>query len=158
MATEMLHAYMHDHHAGAAAGVDLFRRVASGHSDAHTREVVGRLGEQTAEDKRELEQLMRLVGTSPPLLKGLVTRVGETVARFKPNLRLVSRSPLSDLLELEALTLAVTGKELGWKALLDLGDPRLPRERLEALADRARDQGEQLEALRLECTDALRRT
>ena len=71
MATEMLHTYMQDHHAGAAAGVDLFRRVAESHDDAHIREVVSRLGDQTEEDKRSLEDLMTLVGTSPSTLKDL---------------------------------------------------------------------------------------
>lgn len=154
----MLHTYMRDHHAGAAAGVDLFRRVADAHEDGHIRDVVSRLGDQTEEDKAELERLMELVGTSPSLLKDLPARAAETVAKLKPNQRVAERSPLSDLLELEALTLAVTGKELGWKALLDIGDPRLPRTTLEQLAERAREQGEQLETLRLECTNALRKS
>ena len=98
------------------------------------------------------------MGTSPSLLKDLPARAAETVAKLKPNQRVAERSPLSDLLELEALTLAVTGKELGWKALLDIGDPRLPRTTLERLAERAREQGEQLETLRLECTNALRKS
>ena len=63
MATEMLHTYMQDHHAGAAAGVDLFRRVAESHDDAHIREVVSRLGDQTEEDKRSL--CRRRVNTDP---------------------------------------------------------------------------------------------
>lgn len=154
----MLHTYMRDHHAGAAAGVDLFRRVADAHEDGHIRDVVSRLGDQTEEDKAELERLMELVGTSPSLLKDLPARAAETVAKLKPNQRVAERSPLSDLLELEALTLAVTGKELGWKALLDIGDPRLPRTTLERLAERARDQGKQLETLRLECTNALKKS
>ncbi|HHX85543.1 MAG TPA: hypothetical protein GX694_09485 [Actinomycetales bacterium] len=158
MTSEMLHTYMRDHHAGAAAGVDLFRRVADAHEDGHIRDVVSRLGDQTEEDKAELERLMELVGTSPSLLKDLPARAAETVAKLKPNQRVAERSPLSDLLELEALTLAVTGKELGWKALLDIGDPRLPRTTLERLAERAREQGEQLETLRLECTNALRKS
>lgn len=98
---------------------------------------------------------MTLVGTSPSTLKELPARAAEKVGQLKPNQRLAERSPLSDLLELEALTLAVTGKELGWKSLIDIADPRLPRATLEELATRAREQGEQLEKLRLRCTDAL---
>lgn len=155
MATEMLHTYMQDHHAGAAAGVDLFRRVAESHDDAHIREVVSRLGGQAEEDKRSLEDLMALVGTSPSTLKDLPARAAEKVGQLKPNQRLAERSPLSDLLELEALTLAVTGKGLGWKSLIDIADPRLPRATLEKLSTRAKERGEQLEQLRLRCTDAL---
>ncbi|MFL0580751.1 hypothetical protein [Dietzia sp. 179-F 9C3 NHS] len=157
MTTEMLHTYLQDHHAGAAAGVDLFRRVAEDHHDPHVREVVSRLGDQIEEDKRSLEDLMSLVGTSPSPLKDLPARAAEKVGQLKPNQRLAERSPLSDLLELEALTLAVTGKELGWKALIDIADPRLPRATLDKLSTRAREQGEELERLRLRCTDALHR-
>lgn len=119
----MLHTYMQDHHAGAAAGIELFRRVAEDHEDPHVRQVVSRIGDETAEDLADLEELMTLAGTSPSLLKDLPAKAAEKVGQLKPNRRFAERSPLSDLLELEALTLAVTGKKLGFKALLDIGDP-----------------------------------
>ena len=155
MATEMLHTYMQDHHAGAAAGVDLFRRVAEDHEDPKIREVVSRIGDETVEDLASLEELMTLAGTSPSRLKDLPAKAAEKVGQLKPNRRVAERSPLSDLLELEALTLAVTGKKLGFKALLDIGDPRLPRPTLEKLIERAEEHGRTLEELRLHCTDAL---
>ena len=156
MATEMLHTYMQDHHAGAAAGIELFRRVAEDHEDPHVRQVVSRIGDETAEDLADLEELMTLAGTSPSLLKDLPAKAAEKVGQLKPNRRFAERSPLSDLLELEALTLAVTGKKLGFKALLDIGDPRLPRPTLEKLVERAEEHGRELEKLRLKCTDALK--
>jgi len=158
MATEMLHTYMQDHHAGAAAGIELFRRVAEDHEDPHVRQVVSRIGDETAEDLADLEELMTLAGTSPSLLKDLPAKAAEKVGQLKPNRRFAERSPLSDLLELEALTLAVTGKKLGFKALLDIGDPRLPRPTLEKLVERAEEHGRELEKLRLKCTDALKET
>lgn len=157
MATEMLHTYMQDHHAGAAAGIDLLRRVAADHEDAQTRSVVERIGDETVEDLRTLEELMSLVGTSPSVLKDLPAKAAEKFGQLKPNRRVAERSPLSDLVELEALTLAVTGKTLGFKALLDIGDPRMPKPTLEKLVERAEDHGRDLEKLRLRCTDALRR-
>ncbi|MFN3600165.1 MAG: hypothetical protein ACK4UY_02100 [Dietzia sp.] len=156
MATELLHTYMQDHHAGAAAGVDLFRRVAKDHEDPEIRAVVSRIGDETEEDLRNLEELMTLVGTSPSALKDLPARAAEKLGQLKPNQRFAQRSPLSDLLEVEALTIAVRGKELGFKAMLDIGDPRLPRPTLEALVERAVEHGRQLEKLRLTCTHALK--
>ncbi|AVZ38150.1 MULTISPECIES: hypothetical protein [unclassified Dietzia] len=156
MATEMLHTYMQDHHAGAAAGVDLFRRVAKDHEDPEIREVVARIGDETEEDLHSLEELMTLAGTAPSALKDLPARAAEKLGQLKPNQRFAQRSPLSDLLELEALTIAVRGKELGFRALLDIGDPRLPQPTLEALVERAVEHGAQLEKLRLKCTGALR--
>ena len=157
MATEMLHTYMQDHHAGAAAGIDLFRRVAGDHEDPHVREIVSRIGDETVDDLHSLEELMTLVGTSPSVLKDLPAKAAEKLSQLKPNRRVTERSPLSDLIELEALTLAVTGKKLGFKALLDIGDPRLPRPTLESLVERAEEHGRQLEELRLRCTDALKK-
>lgn len=156
MATELLHTYMQDHHAGAAAGVDLFRRVAKEHDDPEIRAVLSRIGDETEEDLRNLEELMTLVGTSPSALKDLPARATEKLGQLKPNQRFAQRSPLSDLLEIEALTIAVRGKELGFKALLDIEDPRLPRPTLEALVERAAEHGSQLEKLRLTCTHVLK--
>lgn len=157
MSAELLHTYMQDHHTGAAAGLDLFHRVAAGHSDPEIRAVISRLADETEQDKHSLERLMTLVGAKPSALKILTARVGEKLARFKPNQRLRDRSPLSDLIELEALTLAVRGRELGMKALLDIEDPRLPRESLQTLVERAVDHGTTLDELRLRCTNALKK-
>lgn len=156
MATEMLHTYMQDHHAGAAAGIDLFRRVAENHDDPEISRVVARIGDETVEDLKNLEELMSLAGTSPSVLKDLPAKAAEKFGQLKPNRRATERSPLGDLVELEALTLAVTGKTMGFRALLDIGDPRLPRPTLEKLVERAEEHGRQLEELRLRCTDALK--
>ncbi|AWH94214.1 DUF892 family protein [Dietzia psychralcaliphila] len=156
MATELLHTYMQDHHAGAAAGVDLFRRVAKEHDDPEIRAVLSRIGDETEEDLRNLEELMTLVGTAPSALKDLPARAAEKLGQLKPNQRFAQRSPLSNLLEVEALTIAVRGKELGFRALLDIDDPRLPRPTLEALVERALEHGGQLEKLRLTCTHVLK--
>ena len=157
MATEMLHTYMQDHHAGAAAGIDLFRRVAEDHNDPHVREVVGRIGDETVEDLKALEELMTLAGTSPSLRKDLPAKASEKLGQLKPNRRIADRSPLSDLVELEALTLAVTGKKMGFRALLEIEDPRLPTPTLQNLFDRAERHARELEELRVKCTDALKK-
>ncbi|MGN0101511.1 hypothetical protein [Dietzia sp. CH92] len=157
MATEMLHTYMQDHHAGAAAGIDLFRRVAEDHSDPHVREVVGRIGDETVDDLKALEELMTLAGTSPSLLKDLPAKASEKLGQLKPNRRLAERSPLSDLVELEALTLAVNGKKMGFRALLEIEDPRLPTPTLQNLFDRAEQHARELEELRVACAGVLKR-
>lgn len=157
MATEMLHTYMQDHHAGAAAGIDLFRRVAEDHSDLHVREVVSRIGDETVDDVKALEELMTLAGASPSLLKDLPAKASEKLGQLKPNRRAAERSPLSDLVELEALTLAVTGKKMGFRAMLEIDDPRLPTPTLQNLFERADRHARELEELRVRCTDALKK-
>ena len=51
----------------------------------------------------------------------IVLRVGEFIGRAKPNGRLLRRSPLSDLIEIEAMLDAVHAKQRGWAALKACG-------------------------------------
>lgn len=156
MASEMMHTYLQDHHAGAAAGLDLLRRVAENHSDPETREVVHRIADETAEDLAGLEELMTLVGASPSLLKDLPAKAAEKFGQLKPNRRVTDRSPLSDLVELEALTMAVTGKKMGFRALLEIEDPRLPTPTLQNLFERAERHARELEELRVKSASVLK--
>lgn len=152
---ELLHTYLQDHHAGAVSGVALFQRVAQGHSRPEVREAVGRVAGEVEQDKAVLEDLMSKVGARPSLVKDGSARVAEVAGQLKPNQRLRERSPLSDLLELEALTGAVLMKLLGWKTLLELNDPRMPRAMLEELRARAESQAAELDRLHLACADVL---
>jgi len=69
----------------------------------------------------------------------------------KFNGRLLARSPLSDLEELEMLRLGVEGKAAGWRTLRVLADTdkRLDRGRLDELVSRARRQADLLEEFRV---------
>lgn len=152
---ELLHTYLQDHHAGSVAGVALFRRVAENHSHPEVREAVARLATEVEEDKAMLEELMANVGASPSAVKDSGARIAEVAGQFKPNQRLAKRSPLSDLLELEALTSAVLAKRLGWRTLIELNDERLPRAALESLLARAESQGQKLDRLHAGCASVL---
>lgn len=152
---QLLHVYLQDHHAGSAAGLDLFRRVADGHSRPEVASAVGVIADEVEQDQQSLEQLMSAVGARPSLAKDVPARAAEKLGQLKANNRLTSRSPLSDLLELEALTATVYAKLLGWKTLQQLDDPRLPADELQRLVDRAVDQGQRLDALHAQCADVL---
>ena len=141
--------YLQDHHAGSAAGVDAFRRVAEFHGDAEVREAVGRMAEEIAQDQVALEEVMASVGVQPAALKDLPARAAERLARLKPNERISRRSPLSDIEELEALVAAVHAKRLGWRMLLEAPDNRLDRDLLRRLCERAEEQEKTLDLLRL---------
>ena len=145
--TKLIATYLQDHHAGSAAGLDAFARVAEGHSDAEVREAVGRIGEEAAADQKALEAVMQSFDTSPALLKDLPAKIAEKLARLKPNQRLTERSPLSDVLEVEALVDAVHAKSLGWTVLLQLDDDRLDKAQLQGLLKRAEDQTDELRRL-----------
>lgn len=146
--TELIATYLQDHHAGSAAGVDAFDRVAEGHGDPEVRAAVARIADQVREDQKSLEQIMERVGSTVSTLKDAGSRLGEKTARLKPNERAIARSPLSDVVELEALMLAVHGKRVGFEALRDLHDPRLEQSELDELVERAAAQEAELGELR----------
>ncbi|MDO4920198.1 hypothetical protein [Kocuria sp.] len=141
--------YLQDHHAGSAAGVDAFRRVAEFHGDETVRGKVGRLAREVEQDQAALERIMAAVDVKPAPLKDLPAKAAEKAARLKPNERLNRRSPLSDIEELEALVAAVHAKGLGWRLLLEAPDERLDKQMLRDLHARALEQEETLERLRL---------
>jgi hypothetical protein len=76
---------------------------------------------------------------------------GEKAGRVKFNGRLLARSPLSDIEELELLRLGVEGKAAGWRTLRVLAntDQRLDRGQLDELMSRARRQADLLEEHRV---------
>lgn len=109
--------YLRNHEAAAQAGLDLFRRVARTHRDAAYAADLKAITAQVHADLTSLQAIMHELGVSPDLVLATVLRIGERAGRWKPNGRLLRRSPLSDLLEIEALVDAVYAKLSGWRAL-----------------------------------------
>ncbi|MCY0922641.1 hypothetical protein OS965_31585, partial [Streptomyces sp. H27-G5] len=75
----------------------------------------------------------------------------DSIQDLKLNGRLISRSPLSDVLELEAIRVGVEGKKELWRALRIVSrfDPRIDGEAMGRLLARAERQADALETLRL---------
>jgi hypothetical protein len=84
--------------------------------------------------------------------KTVLAWAAEKVARLKPNGHVLTRSPLSRVVELEALRLGVEGKAAGWRTLRARAerDARLDGARLYELVKRATRQIDELERLRVE--------
>lgn len=107
------------------------------------------MGEVT-EDRRELVRLMEGLGIRPDPVKRLLAWTGEKAGRLELNGRLLSYSPLSRLVELEALSLDVEGKLALWLALRGAGfGDELAGVDLVRLTERAQDQRRELERHRL---------
>jgi hypothetical protein len=77
----------------------------------------GTLAAEQAADLRELEAVMRRLGVRPSRLKAGASVVGERLGRLKLNGHLVRRSPLSDVEELDFLTLGIHAKRQLWENL-----------------------------------------
>ena len=146
---ELIATYLRDHHMGASGGVELFERVAEGHSDPAVREAVERIRQQVVEERQTVEEILDRVGASPNRVADAAAWVGEKVARLKPNNRIAKRSPLSDVLELEMLVDAVFGKSLMFRALVELNDERLKDIDVRGLWQQALAQRDELEELRI---------
>jgi hypothetical protein len=147
----LLGIYLNDHLAGATAGAELFRRAAAGHASTDASSVLERLVKEIEEDREALLDIMKTLEIPVAQYKVAGAWVLEKVGRAKPNGRLLSRSPLSSVIELEGMRLGVLGKGSGWKLLRTLADaePRLDATRLDELIARADRQADELEQLRL---------
>jgi hypothetical protein len=148
---DLLAVYLNDHLAAATAGVELARRTASQHDGERGTEL-NRLAEEIAADREALRDLMRRLDVAESTVKAAAGWVGEKVGRLKPNAHLVSRSPLSDVLELEALRAGTAARIAGFQVLraVAVHDSRITKEELETLLDRAEDQAERLYKLHLQ--------
>jgi hypothetical protein len=145
---DLLGIYLNDHLAGATGGLELARRAAAARHDRSAE--LERLAGEIFEDRAALIEMMAALGIRVRRYKIGAAWLAEKAGRLKLNGRLLGRSPLSGLLELELLSLGVVGKAAVWKALRVLADhdDRLDAERLDRLAARAGRQVETLEGHR----------
>ena len=102
------------------------------------------------EDKATLREVMDRADVRRQQTRLSLARLTELATRLKPNGRLVGYSPLSRVLELEGLTIGITGKLGLWRSLETLDhDSGVPDLDYTALATRAEDQRDRVEELRV---------
>ena len=147
----LLGVYLNDHLAAGTAGVDLSRRALAALRGTPAGTALEPLATEIAEDLSRLQEMMRALGVPARRYKVYAARAVERAGRLKPNGHLRGRSPLSSLLELEALLTGVYAKAALWRTLRAIADhdPRLDAVRLSGLLDRAARQCDVLEDLRI---------
>jgi carbon monoxide dehydrogenase subunit G len=143
--TELLGIYLNDHLAGAMAGTELARRISRTHPELRA------LAAEIDADRGELLDVMRTFGVEPRQHKAAIGWLTEKAGRLKLNGRLLGRSPLSDVLELETLRIGIEGKAAMWRALQTLPGQNAgaDAERLDRLLRRAEGQADLVDAYRL---------
>src|SRR4051812_6588926 len=134
---KLLPIYLNDHLAGATLGTNLAKRIADENRDNGFGPVFQELHEQIAEDRGALSDVMAALDIGTDHIKQIGAVVVERVGRFKLNGSLLSYSPLSRLVEIEALALGVTGKLGLWRALDEIQADELGAFDFAALAARA---------------------
>lgn len=146
----LLATYLNDHLAGSTAGLELARRARGSNEGTPLGDFLAELTAEIEEDRETLGAVLDAVGAGRDRAKVALAWAGEKAGRLKLNGRLLGYSPLSRLVELEGLTLGVTGKLALWRLLRELGDPRLAGFDFDALIARAERQQADLEQRRLE--------
>ena len=155
---DMLGVYLNDHLAGATMGTELARRIAApGRDLPASGEVLRRLAAEVTDDRAALLEIMTALGIQVRSYKVYAAWAAEKAGRLKPNGYLLSRSPLSNLEEVESLRLAVEGKGAGWRTLRVLAnrDSRLDVTHLDELISRTARQADLLEQLRVRVAEQI---
>jgi hypothetical protein len=139
---ELLGIYCNDHLASATGGIELVARMLSTHKGDRFEERLEQLLSELREEKTAYLKIMSALDIPVRQYKQLGVWLAEKVSRGKLNGRLLSRSPLSDLVEFEFLASGVRAKRSGFETLRIAADvePRLPKNELDRLIDQAHRQ------------------
>jgi hypothetical protein len=137
--------YLNDHLAGATLAMQVIRRGVGADRDHPNAPVLRELLRDVEEDRAALVRFMEAVRVPRSPAKVRAAWIAERVGRLKLNGRVVGRSPLSRLEELEFLMLGVQGKRRLWQTLARLDPPEELSGDVERLIARADSQLERLE-------------
>jgi UDP-glucose 4-epimerase len=143
---DLLNLYLSDHLTGATAGGERIERMAEAYIDTPMFAKLSQLAEEIRLERAFLQKLIHGLGMKQMPYRQAVSWVGERVGRLKSNGRLLSRSPMTMVLEAELMRSAVVGKLGVWQTLEDNSellslDPQV----FVDLADRTRRQAEILD-------------
>lgn len=116
--------YLHDHLAGATAGLELVEALRDQHADEPLGRFASQLSGEIEADRRTLEDLAERVGPGGNPLKEAGAWLAEKASRLK--LGRPAAGELGTFEALEALALGILGKKALWDAL-ELVAPQNPR-------------------------------
>lgn len=147
---DLLGVYCNDHLAAATGGIELVGRMLGRHRggryEARLEELLGELREERAAVRRSMAELDIPVRQ----YKQIASWLGEKISRGKLNGHLLSRSPLSDLVEFEFIATAVLAKRAGFETMREVAavESRLDEALLERMIAQADKQHEWLADVR----------
>jgi hypothetical protein len=146
--------YLRDHLASATGGIELARRLRRNEDETAVGPRLGDILAEILQDRETLENVMAQLDISPSELKNTAAWIGEKFTRLKLNGRVMTRSPLSRIVELEGLIGGVAAKRSLWESLQALeARENLSSVDLESLIERADHQIERLRKLHREVAE-----
>jgi hypothetical protein len=148
---EALTAYLNDHLAGSAAGVELASKLRDNNQGTELGKVMVALHHDISEDRDTLASLLDKLELDRHPVKEAAGWMLEKLSRLRLNPALTGSTELTRLMETEALSLGIEGKLSMWLALKEAAaaDPRLGATDYDRLIERARGQRRALEPHRL---------
>ena len=143
---DLLSIYTNDHLAASVGGIELVKRMLGEHRGSDYEQPLEQLLGELREENASLSAMIEALGFNIRRYKQLALWFGEKLSRAKLNGRLMSRSPLSALVEFEFLASAVRAKRSGFETLREVAEiePRLDRAELDRLIEQANRQYEWL--------------
>jgi len=150
MAREHLATYLNDHLAGSMAALEHLRDLEQ--AAPAMAPALAELRCDIESDRKALESLIHRLGLTESRARQAGAWLAEKAARLKMRVDDRAGGPLRRLEGLEAVALGIDGKLALWRALGAAAEaaPDLRAVDYQHLAERARDQRERVEALRLE--------
>ena len=154
---ELLAVYCNDHIASAAGGIELVTRMIGAHKGTRHEAPLRQLLDELRQEKSDLTATARALGIPVRQYKQVAVWLAEKGSRLKLNGHLLSRSPLSDLVEFEFLASAVRSKRSGFETLRIAAevDPRIDKVLLDGLIAQANRQFRWLTDVRREVAAAV---
>lgn len=151
----LLTIYLNDHLAAAVGGIELAKRTRTSNTQEPFASFLDELCAELDQDRAALEEAIRLLQVPVTSWKQQAAYVAEKAGRAKLNGQLTGYSPLSRVVELEALSAAIAHKLGLWRSLqhLKTSEFRLADFDAQSLIDRAQRQTERLEPLRIAAVD-----
>lgn len=148
----LLELYLGDHLGGAAGAIQVVGRSRDRNAGNQFGEFLAGFHRELEEERESLERIARKLGARPPKWKAGLGTVAAALGSLKPSGHLVTYSPLSRVLEMESLTMAVEGKLQLWDTLrfIDVGSRGVSADELDRLTAQARTQLESLRTLHRE--------
>ena len=136
---DLLGIYCNDHLAAATGGIELVSRMLGQHRGTAHEPRLEELLDELREERGVLASSMAALGLPIRQYKQVASWIGEKLSRGKLNGHLLSRSPLSDLVEFEFIATAVLAKRAGFESLRALADvdPRLDAAALDRMIAQA---------------------
>lgn len=117
MDTKLLGIYVNDHLAGHVAGLELAKRSASSNKGTALGDFLEGFVSELEDERGVIEKALAAISRDPNRFKTMGAWVAEKAGRLKLNGNVVGYSPLSRVLEIEAMAHGVAAKKDLWDAL-----------------------------------------